>query len=72
VVNDHPQVTPRTVEFDVHHEETGKLGSLETWALPNHGDHVMVYSQADPDSRAFEVVRCEFEPDNILVVVRDV
>ncbi|HEV7808041.1 MAG TPA: hypothetical protein VGO80_19655 [Solirubrobacteraceae bacterium] len=53
-------------------EDGTPVGSLVTWALPNHGDRVRVYPADDPahESVAYEVVRCEFEPDNIVVVVK--
>lgn len=67
---EHPQVTPQTVEFDVALEDDTHVGSIVTWALPNHGDHVRV---DEPDKQPiYEVVRCFIEPDNITVVVRPV
>jgi hypothetical protein len=62
------QVTPHTVEFDVAVEDGRRVGSMVTWALPNHGDHLRV---DDPDKQPlYEVVRCDFEQNNITVVVR--
>jgi hypothetical protein len=66
-----PQGAPRTVEFDVFHENSTRLGSLVTWALPQHGDYLRLFPVDDPESVRYEVVRCEFEPDNIVVTVRD-
>lgn len=63
-------MTREIVGFDVRVDGGDRIGSLATWALPNHGDHVRVYSADDPDSVLYEVVRCEFVPENIVVVVR--
>ncbi|MGN6190440.1 MAG: hypothetical protein ACTHOE_16235 [Conexibacter sp.] len=69
----HPtQVTPHTVEFDVRLESGEHVGSSVTWALPRAGDHIRLFPDGDPDPRnvLYEVVRAEFEPDNIAVIVR--
>lgn len=63
-------VAQHTVEFDVALEDGTRVGSMVTWALPNHGDQLRV---DEPDKQPiYEVLCCRFEPDNITVIVRPV
>jgi len=75
-MSDHPHATPPTVEFDViltsGKDDYEKIGALVSWALPRTGDRLWVLDEHDPERKAYEVVRAEFEAsDNIAVIVRD-
>lgn len=61
-------IVPKTVEFDVRLADGTQVGSMVTWALPNHGDRLRV---DEPGKQpVYEALYCQFEPDNIVVVVQ--
>lgn len=66
---DQHQMKP-TVDFAVFDTEGERVGSMESWTFPARGDYLRVYGVEESGEATWEVVRLEFLPDAVNVVVK--
>jgi hypothetical protein len=59
-----------TVDFDIYDIDGEKVGNISSWGLPRQGDYLRVYGIEETGQPTWEVVRCEFLPDDVNVIVK--